>query len=287
MLALHKLKTLPYTQGLRKSAKIFEESERKYLEKGKLTENEIVYLAEILTFWENRTTQTTGKALAEIRGNLKRFLQPGCSEDGSMRRSLNSARHLLGREAGFYPSEWDFDNNDAKGLLDPSNRSVSPGMEVYLEDIRSPFNIGAIFRGAESFGVEKIYLSQFSADPEHKRAQRTAMGCVSVLPWERMENDPFDPQCNVSASGFFSPETAFFALETGGTRLEDFTFPKRGIMIVGSEELGVSPHALAKADASLGRVSIPILGAKGSLNVAVAFGIAVHAWAKALRVVDL
>jgi TrmH family RNA methyltransferase len=50
-------------------------------------------------------------------------------------------------------------------------------------------------------------------------------------------------------------------------------------MIVGSEELGVSPQALAAADASLGRVSIPTWGAKGSLNVSVAFGIALQAWA--------
>ena len=54
-------------------------------------------------------------------------------------------------------------------------------------------------------------------------------------------------------------------------------------MIIGSEELGVSPNALARADASLGRVSIPILGAKGSLNVSVAFGIAMHAWAAVLQ----
>jgi TrmH family RNA methyltransferase len=54
-------------------------------------------------------------------------------------------------------------------------------------------------------------------------------------------------------------------------------------MIVGSEELGVSPEALRKADASLGRVSIPTIGAKGSLNVAVAFGIAMQSWLQFIR----
>jgi TrmH family RNA methyltransferase len=49
-------------------------------------------------------------------------------------------------------------------------------------------------------------------------------------------------------------------------------------MIVGSEELGVSSEMLAIADRSLGRVSIPLAGAKGSLNVSVAFGIVMHLW---------
>jgi TrmH family RNA methyltransferase len=52
-------------------------------------------------------------------------------------------------------------------------------------------------------------------------------------------------------------------------------------MIAGSEELGVNPKTLELADRSLGRLSIPLYGAKGSLNVSVAFGIALHAWAAA------
>ena len=134
-----------------------------------------------------------------------------------------------------------------------------------------------MFRTAESFGAEKIYLSPFCADPGHRRAQRTAMGCTEIMPWARIMNDPF-------AGADFNPaNTPFFALETGGTKLEDFSFPDRGVMIVGSEELGVSPGALRAADASLGRVSIPVYGAKGSLNVSVAFGIAMHAWAVSLE----
>jgi TrmH family RNA methyltransferase len=94
------------------------------------------------------------------------------------------------------------------------------------------------------------------------------MGCIDALPWERAE-----------IAGLAGP---FFALETGGTPLGEFPFPARGIMIAGSEELGVSPEALAAADASLGRVSIPSFGAKGSLNVSTAFGIAMQAWSSTL-----
>ena len=73
-----------------------------------------------------------------------------------------------------------------------------------------------------------------------------------------------------------------FALETGGTPLLDFAFPPQGVVILGSEELGVSPEGLALAERGLGRVSIPLAGAKRSLNVSVAFGILMQAWVAAL-----
>jgi TrmH family RNA methyltransferase len=150
-------------------------------------------------------------------------------------------------------------------------------MRVYLEDIRSPFNVGAMFRAAESFGVEKLWLSPRCADPGHPRARRTAMGCVDILPWERAEaEDPPGPR----RAG--DEEDRCFALETGGVDIAGFVFPRRGMLIAGSEELGVSPAALERADASLGRLSIRTYGAKGSLNVSVAFGIALQRWAEAL-----
>ena len=69
-------------------------------------------------------------------------------------------------------------------------------------------------------------------------------------------------------------------LELGGRSLEDFVFPPSGIVLLGSEELGLSPRA--RELCTYGIVSIPMSGAKGSLNVAVAFGILMHAWSEAL-----
>jgi TrmH family RNA methyltransferase len=273
----HKLKELPYFQGLRKTAKIFEEAEHRLLKAG-LHNDEVAYLADILNYWIKNTPEKLSFALNKIRNDLLLSIS---EPPGNIRRSLNAVHHLLRSETGQFPSDWDFDDADSGGL-NPEKRCIFPGMQVYLEDIRSPFNVGAMFRCAESFGAEKIYLSPFCADPNHPRAQRTAMGCVSVLPWQRLEKDPFEAADLPNSTEPFPQETAFFALETGGTRLEEFQFPERGIMIIGSEELGVSPNALARADASQGRVSIPIFGAKGSLNVSVAFGIAMHAWAETL-----
>jgi TrmH family RNA methyltransferase len=266
MFPLYKLATLPRSQRLRKAAKIFEDAERRLIAFGELPADEIEYLkclAKLLS--DNK-----GFSQAELLKNTAEKITQGTESE--IRRMLNGVYHLLLSETGRTRADWDFVNSP--GVLDPSKRRPFTGMHVYLEDIRSPFNVGSMFRAAESFGVEKIWLSPFCADPRHKRAERTAMGCVDVLPWERLPHDPFAIPHEKFTEG------PFFALETGGIPLEDFSFPKLGILIAGSEELGVSPTALAAADASLGRVSITSYGAKGSLNVSVAFGIVMQAWSR-------
>jgi TrmH family RNA methyltransferase len=197
--------------------------------------------------------------LAEARG--------GDRSSEALRRGINAVRHALLAETGQSRADWDF--LDPENKLNGAKRRVFPNRRVFLEDIRSPFNIGSLFRTAESFGVEKILLSPLAADPLHRRAQRTAMGCIDIVPWERMSLESLEA---------LSRQTPVFALETGGVDPQAFDFPANGVMIVGSEELGVSPGALAVADSSRARVSIPTYGAKGSLNVSSAFAIAMYAW---------
>ena len=273
MIPPKKLKNLPLPQGKRKTAKIFEEAEHRLIN-GSIQKDEAARLAEILDYWIKNMSANQSGALETIRKNLVQ----ADIEQKDLRRNLNNAKYIFLNESGRYPSEWDFDATDSDGRLDPAKRKIFSGMEIFLEDIRSPFNVGAMFRTAESFGAQKIYLSRYCADPGHKRAQRTAMGCTEIIPWSRIQDgDPFRD------NAAFPPDTKFFALETGGIRLDEFNFPQKGVMIAGSEELGVSPAALAACDASLGRVSIPVYGAKGSLNVSVAFGIVMHAWAASLE----
>jgi len=147
-------------------------------------------------------------------------------------------------------------------------RDFYAGMCVYAEDIRSPFNLGSIFRSAEAFGVDKVYLSPFCADPRQTRALRSGMGCIETLGWERKALDDLPRGIPV------------FALETGGTPISDFAFPKQGICLIGSEELGLTPEALERAD--YGHVSIPMKGLKASLNVGVALGVLLASWTQSV-----
>ena len=188
-------------------------------------------------------------------------------------RLCNVARNHLLAIIGTFPAEWDLviaphaAPTDENGVV--RQRSFYPGVAVYAEDIRSPFNLGSIFRSAEAMGAEKVYISPFCTDPEQPRAIRSGMGCIETMGYTRcsLEELPSD--------------VPVFALETGGTDLNEFVFPKQGICIIGSEELGVSPQALDRA--TYGRVTIPMTGLKASLNVGVAFGILMQKWNEALR----
>jgi len=275
MIPLFKLSQLPRSQRLRKAAKIIGESEIQLVSQGVLDGKLVQYLAAVINLLaehENFSLEQE-KALKNAQNTLS---AASISEKDTIRRALNTVNHVLLAETGRYRSDWDFISGD--GALDAACRLTFPGMQVYFEDIRSPFNVGAMFRAAESFGAEKLWLSPLCADPDHKRARRTAMGSVDIMPWERFSDDPFE-----SGSNHKSLPLPVFALETGGIPLSDFPFPAQGILITGSEELGVTPRALEAADSSLGRVSIPTYGAKGSLNVSVAFGIVMQAWAAALE----
>jgi TrmH family RNA methyltransferase len=273
MISRYKLEKLPRSQRLRKIAKLFGQAEHR-LDLGEAPgAGELAELGEALAVLtgDGAFSPAAAAALKAAAGSL------GQEEDP--RRALNTVRHILLAETGRAPADWDL--TGAEGRLDPRMRRPFPGVTVYLEDIRSPFNVGAMFRTAESFGAEGLLLSPLCADPLHPRSLRTAMGCVEILPWKRLAF-PADAGENASHTARFLTQTLpgpLFALETGGTGIADFAFPLQGTLIVGSEELGVSPGALAAAEASLGRLSIPVWGAKGSLNASVAFGIAMSAWA--------
>jgi TrmH family RNA methyltransferase len=183
-------------------------------------------------------------------------------------RLCNCARNHLLAIIGTFPAEWDLviaphaNPYDENGVI--KEREFFPGMCVYAEDIRSPFNIGSIFRTAEGMGADKVIISPFCVDPNQSRAIRSGMGCIETMGWEQIPVEELPDDIPI------------FALETGGTDIEEFVFPEKGICIIGSEELGVSPQALSKA--TYGRVSIPMKGLKASLNVGVAFGILMQKW---------
>ena len=158
----------------------------------------------------------------------------------------------------------DWDVRDEEGTVAWEKRKVFSHY-LYLDHLRSPYNVGSVFRSAEAFGVEGIYLSPGTASPEHERARRTSRGTVDGVRWDFRELEDIE-------------DMPVFALETGGEDITHFRFPEKGICIIGSEETGVSPSALEMAERSLGRVSIKQYGVKGSINVASAAAILLQYW---------
>ncbi|MGP1593702.1 MAG: TrmH family RNA methyltransferase [Treponema sp.] len=264
MIELFKLTALPHTQKIRKIIKIME-----ILEHEAVRETSELCSFSCDSFYIHGLLQHILVLYpddAAIRCAVRLFEE---SDPVPYRRIFNTVRHALYKQSNTLPSEWD--------LIAPGRqygtkmqhtvfalRPFFPNVIVYAEDIRAPFNLGSIFRTAEAFGAEKLLLSEGCVPPEHPRAARSAMGCVEYLPWDYCPLDTLPAGLPV------------FALETGGTDISKFNFPQKGVVLLGSEELGLSTAALNKVTAGI--VSIPMKGIKASLNVGVAFGILMQYW---------
>jgi len=256
MFPLARLRELAPRTRMRKIARILQGVEMD-LVSGRTPDAE--YLAGLLRLLEDQGPADARPAARTLAAEIA-----SDAASAEVLRGLNTIRHDLLRALHAEPAEWDLVSPDT-GLLDRSGVRILP-FTVYLEDIRSPFNVGSMFRTAEAFGAERILLSSRTPSPTHPRAEKTAKGASRAIPWE------------VAELALLRGRPDVFALEVGGTPLAEFDFPPRGTVLVGSEELGLSPEALEIADAGRGRVSIPLAGAKRSLNVSVALGILMQAW---------
>jgi RNA methyltransferase, TrmH family len=274
MIPINKLAKLAPRHRMRKCALLLGEVERDLLahpEAGAGGAPGARFLIELAgLFAGEREAPETVRAAA---GDLAAAVDPRDHDPDRSRliRAVDMLRHAMFAATGQAPADWDL-IDPRTGQPDPQSRRICPGVRAYLEDLRSPFNVGSVFRTADAFGLEELILSPACADPRHPRALRSAMGAVDLVAWKRSGLDSL---------ACLAGELPLFALELGGEPLETFSFPKRGIVILGSEELGISREA--RELCTYGTVSIPMSGAKGSLNVAVAFGILMFAWTSSIR----
>jgi 23S rRNA (guanosine2251-2'-O)-methyltransferase len=150
-----------------------------------------------------------------------------------------------------------------------------------LEDIRSLYNVGSIFRTSDGAHLEAIYTVGYTPHPPRKEIEKTALGATRTVPHRHFETIEEAVAAARSASpnplsllGEGDSKRKVAALEITSNSRSMFDLAKDDFplaLIIGNEITGVSDQALALADFTL---EIPMLGAKHSLNVAVAFGIA-------------
>lgn len=142
---------------------------------------------------------------------------------------------------------------------------------VLADNIRSLHNLGAIFRTSDAFCLEKVYLSGMTGDPNSNEAHKTALGAQDTVPWERTD-DALHLLRSLKNKGY-----TLAALEIANESFApDALLPSHYplCMVLGHEVFGVSDELMAACDFA---IEIPQFGAKHSLNVAVAFGIAAFA----------
>lgn len=139
---------------------------------------------------------------------------------------------------------------------------------VILDNVRSLNNIGSIFRTADAFLIEKIWLCGITATPPHKDIQKTALGATETVAWEYAE-DALQLVKDLQKEG-----VKVYAVEQAedATFLNDFT-PQKGqkcALVFGNEVKGVQQEVVSAGD---GVLEIPQLGSKHSLNIAVSAGV--------------
>lgn len=142
---------------------------------------------------------------------------------------------------------------------------------VLLDDIRSANNVGSIFRTADCFALQHVYLCGITATPPHRDILKTALGATETVSWshhadavslvEKLRGDGAQVQCLEQTEQ--------------SVRLRDFVAPASQplVVVVGNEVNGVSQDLINAAD---GTIEIEQFGTKHSLNVAVAAGMMIY-----------
>ena len=140
---------------------------------------------------------------------------------------------------------------------------------VIAHNIRSLHNVGAIFRTAEGAGVNKIYLTGYSGYPPRKEISKVALGSEKRMSWEYIKN------ISLLIKKLKQQNYSILALEQDKKSVDYKKFKpknKKIALIIGNEVRGVSKQLRNKADTVL---EIFMFGNRKSLNVSVAFGIAI------------
>ena len=158
---------------------------------------------------------------------------------------------------------------DRKSVSDFKNANKTP-IIIILDDIRSLHNIGSVFRTADAFLVEKIYLCGITACPPNKEINKTALGATDTVTWEYFENI-LEVIENLKSDGIkvFAIEQVENAIYLNNFKVEN---QQKYAIIMGNEVFGVSQTAIEICN---GVIEIPQLGTKHSLNIAVTTGIVV------------
>ena len=145
-----------------------------------------------------------------------------------------------------------------------------PKIYVICHNIRSRHNVGSIFRTADGAGVSKIFLCGITPAPPHPNIEKVSLGAEKYIPWEkRKETWRVIDELKKEGVEIVSLEQAKNSIS-----LNNFKPSKKPLaLILGEEVKGLPKSILDRSDKV---VHIPMYGKKESLNVSVAFGIAVY-----------
>lgn len=139
---------------------------------------------------------------------------------------------------------------------------------VVLDNVRSMHNIGSVFRTADGFAVEGVYLCGITAQPPHREIEKTALGATQSVTWQHFHTTP-EAVTSLRNEGY-----KIIAIEQAknSTMLNTFIPSKseKYALIFGNEVNGVSDEVMAQIDEC---IEIPQFGTKHSFNIVISAGI--------------
>jgi 23S rRNA (guanosine2251-2'-O)-methyltransferase len=146
-------------------------------------------------------------------------------------------------------------------------------LHFILDNLRSAFNVGSIFRTADTLGAAKIWLTGYTPTPHQLQVEKAALGSTFVMAWEHCS-------FNECIQKLTEQNIQIVALETSSKAVDitlDFDFSKPTAFIIGNERFGLDSSQLEIANEIR---KIPTYGIKNSLNASVAAAIAGFEWRK-------
>jgi tRNA G18 (ribose-2'-O)-methylase SpoU len=163
-----------------------------------------------------------------------------------------------------------FDEIQAKHLsLDEIKFVKRTPIFALADNIRSLHNVGALFRTADGINLEKLFLCGITATPPRIEIRKTSLGAERAVPWQ-YEKNALETIAHLKTMG-----VQIVALEHTDQsidyRIADYQFPC--CLLIGNEYEGLQAPLVEQADMA---IDIPMMGIKQSLNVSVAFGIALY-----------
>ena len=150
--------------------------------------------------------------------------------------------------------------------------STRPRLPIYamIDNVRSLYNVGSIFRSSDGALIEKLYLVGYTPHPPRKEIDKTALGATATVPWE-YQKDPAALMRKLKNEGI-----KICVLELTTESKPHFELLKSDFpicLVVGNEITGISQEIIREADMA---IEIPMFGTKQSLNVAVAYGVVLY-----------
>lgn len=149
---------------------------------------------------------------------------------------------------------------------------------VVLDDVRSMYNIGSVFRTCDAFRVEAVYLCGITAQPPHPEIHKTALGGEDSVSWRYFKT------AKKAVEELHRNNTFVYAVEQceGSTKLQELSpdqSPLKFAVVFGNEVKGVHQEVVDLCD---GCLEIPQFGTKHSMNVSVTAGIVIWEFARQL-----